>query len=148
MMFGGSPIRVAAPPMLHAITSAIRYGTTGTPSLVQTAIVTGAISRTVVTLSSHADRNAVAKIRSTISRYGRPCDRLAAQIATNSNSPVRLRTETISIMPSSRKMTFQSIPATSEKNACSGRVAPISSMTTAPPRAAVTRWTLSVAIST
>lgn len=68
MMLGGSPISVAAPPMLHAITSAIRYGTTGRPSLLQTRMVTGAISRTVVTLSSQGDSTAVARISRTISR--------------------------------------------------------------------------------
>ena len=52
MMFGGSPIRVAAPPMFDANTSEIRYGAAGSPSRAQTERVTGATSSTVVTLSS------------------------------------------------------------------------------------------------
>jgi hypothetical protein len=44
-------------------------------------------------------------------------------------------------------MTFQSMPASSEKNACSASVAPTRSISAAPPRAAVTRCTFSVAIS-
>lgn len=101
-----------------------------------------------MTLSSHADRKPVATTSSTISRYGRPRARLAAQMAMNSKTPVRFSTATISIIPSSRKMTFQSMPESSEKKACSASVAPMSSISTAPPSAAATRCTHSVAIST
>lgn len=111
--------------MLQAITSAMRYGTTGTPSRRQTRIVTGATSSTVVTLSSQADNEPVATISRTISRYGLPRARRAAQIAMNSKIPVRFSTATISIMPSSRNRTFQSMPVCSEKNACSASVAPM-----------------------
>ena len=100
-----------------------------------------------MTLSSAADATAVTSTSMTITRNGRPWARFAAQIAMYSNAPVRFSTATISIMPSSRKMTFQSIPDSSEKNACSASVAPISNITTAPPRAAATRCTFSVAIS-
>ena len=146
MMFGGSPTRVAVPPMLEASASAIRNGATGTPSRSQTRNVTGATSSTVVTLSSTADATAVTRTRMTMTRNGRPAARLTAQIARYSNTPVRCSTATMSIMPSSRKMTFQSMPASSEKNACSASVAPISSISAAPPSAAATRWTFSVAI--
>ena len=44
MMFGGSPTRVAAPPMLEANTSAIRNGVGLTPRRSQTSRVTGATS--------------------------------------------------------------------------------------------------------
>ena len=148
MMFGGSPTRVAVPPMLEAMASAIRNGTTGTPSRSQTRNVTGAISSTVVTLSSAAEATAVTTTRMTMTRNGRPLARLAAQIARYSNTPVRLQDATMSIIPSSRKMTFQSMPDSSEKNACSASVAPISSISTAPPSAAATRWIFSVAIRT
>jgi hypothetical protein len=148
MMLGGSPISVAVPPMLEARTSAIRNGTTGTPRRSQTRNVTGAMSRTVVTLSRAADAPAVTRTRITITRNGRPRARLAAQTARYSNRPVRMRTATMSIMPSSSTMTFQSIPDSREKNACSASVAPISSITAAPPTAAVTRCTFSVAIRT
>ena len=106
------------------------------------------MSSTVVTLSSAADATAVTSTRITITRNGRPLARFAAQIATYSNAPVRFRTATISIIPSSRKMTFQSTPDSSEKNACSASVAPMSSINDAPPRAAATRWIFSVAMNT
>lgn len=57
--FGGSPIRVAVPPMFEASASAIRNGTGRTPIRSQTSKVTGATSRTMVTLSSPADATAV-----------------------------------------------------------------------------------------
>ncbi len=134
--------------MFDASASAIRNGITGTPSRWQTTNVTGATSSTVVTLSSSAEATAVTSTRITITRNGRPLARFAAQIARYSNTPVRCSTATMSIIPSSRKMTFQSMPACSEKNACSASVAPMTSMIAAPPSAAATRCTRSVAIST
>jgi hypothetical protein len=89
----------------------------------------------------------VTSTSSTITRNGRPPARFAAQTARYSNAPVRMTTATISIMPISRTMTFQSMPDSSEKNACSASVAPISSITAAPPSAAATRCTRSVAIN-
>ena len=59
MMFGGSPISVEVPPMLLAITSAIRNGTGEVPSRSQMSSVTGATSSTVVTLSRNAESTAV-----------------------------------------------------------------------------------------
>ena len=88
MMFGGSPIRVAVPPMLEAITSAIRNGTGGASIWSHTSSVTGATSSTVVTLSSRAEATAVITISSTMIRNGRPRARLAAQIAAYSKTPV------------------------------------------------------------
>src|SRR5688572_21963129 len=72
MMLGGSPTRVAAPPMLEAIASAIRNGTTGTPRRSHTRNVTGATSSTVVTLSSAAEATAVTRTRITMTRNGLP----------------------------------------------------------------------------
>ena len=114
MMLGGSPIKVAAPPMLEARTSAIRNGPGLTPSRSQTSRVTGAISSTVVTLSKKAEATAVMSTSSTITRNGEPLARLAAQMATYSNTPVRRSTPTMIIMPSSRKMTSQSTPVSWE----------------------------------
>jgi hypothetical protein len=145
-MFGGSPISVAVPPMFEASTSAMRNGTGGTPSRSQTSRVTGATSSTVVTLSIAADTTPVTTIRITMIGNGRPRARLAAQIATYSNRPVRFSTPTMSIMPSSRTMTFQSMPESSEKNACSAFVTPRASMIAAPPTATATRLIFSVAI--
>ncbi|TDV44245.1 hypothetical protein CLV71_114155 [Actinophytocola oryzae] len=106
MMFGGSPINVAAPPMFDASTLAIRNGTGSMSSWSHTNNVTDATNRTVVTLSRNADAVAVISTSSTITRNGEPLARLAAQIAVYSNTPVRRSTPTmIIIIPSSRKMT-------------------------------------------
>jgi hypothetical protein len=71
---------------------------------------------------------------------------LAAQIATAWNTPVCLRMLTMIIIPSSRKMTFQSTPVSSEKNAERALTMPATAMTAAPPTAAAARLTFSVAM--
>ena len=114
MMLGGSPTSVAAPPMFDASASASRNGTGWSPSRSQTSSVTGATSSTVVTLSSSADAAAVTRTSRTSTRYGRPRASLAERIARYSKTPVRRTTPTTSIMPSSRKMTSQSIPVSGE----------------------------------
>ncbi len=96
--------------MFEARTSAIRNGTGLISSRSHTSSVTGAISRTVVTLSSSADANAVTRTNRIMIRSGEPLARLAAQIATYSKTPVCRSTPTMIIIPNSRKMTFQSIP--------------------------------------
>ena len=90
----------------------------------QTRMVTGATSSTVVTLSSSAEATAVMTISSTISGKGRPRARWAAQMARNSKIPVSPSTLTMIIMPSSRKMTFQSTPDSGEKKASSAPLMP------------------------
>ena len=148
MMLGGSPISVAVPPMLEAMASAIRNGIGGAPSRSHTSSVTGAISSTVVTLSSRADATAVITISMTITANGRPRARLADQMARYSKTPVCLMTLTMIIMPSSRKMTFQSTPVSSLKNAVWASTTPRTTIAAAPVNAAATRWIRSVAIST
>ena len=133
--------------MLEASTSAIRNGTGLSLSRLQTSRVTGATSSTVVTLSRSADAPAVSVQSSTSNGYGRPRVRLALQIARNSKSPVRRSPATTSIIPSSRKMTFQSMPVSSEKKASSAPTIPTAKTAATPPRAAVVRGTRSVAIS-
>ena len=76
--------------------------------------VTGATSMMIVTLSRIGDAMAVMTISITMSRNGFPRERLAAQIARKSKRPVCLITPTMIIIPSSRKMTFQSMPSCSE----------------------------------
>ena len=49
-----------------------------------------------------------------ITRSGDPLARLAAQMAMYSKTPVRRRMPTMIIMPSSRKMTSQSMPVSWE----------------------------------
>lgn len=52
------------------------------------------------------------------------------------------------IIPSSRKMTFQSIPEDSLKNIAASSVAPMMTMSAAPPSATSTRGSFSVAMNT
>ncbi len=58
-MFGGSPMSVAVPPILDAIASVIRNGTTSSSNAWHISNVTGAIKSTVVTLSRNAETVAV-----------------------------------------------------------------------------------------
>ncbi len=69
-------------------------------------------------------------------------------MATYSKTPVRRSTETIIIMPSSRKMTFHSMPVWESKNAWSASEMCNSSISAAPQRATFVRWTHSVASRT
>ena len=146
MMLGGSPIKVAAPPMFDARTSAIRNGVGEMASRSQTSRVTGAISSTVVTLSKNAEASAVIRTSSSITRNGEPLARFTAQIATYSNTPVRRSTETMIIIPSSRKITSQSMPVSGEKNASSAEATPRARMMPAPASAVVTFGTRSLAM--
>src|SRR4029453_6059123 len=59
MMFGGSPISVAVPPMLDAKIWAKRYGYGRTLNSSVMRRVTGTVSSTVVTLSRNAEKTAV-----------------------------------------------------------------------------------------
>ncbi len=59
IMFGGSPICVAAPPILENITSAIMSGTGSKSKTLAICMVTGTISKIVVTLSRKAENTAV-----------------------------------------------------------------------------------------
>ena len=79
---------------------------------------------------------------------GRPRARFAAQMARYSKTPVWRSTPTMTIIPSSRKMTFQSTPVSSLKKAVRVSTTPSSTIAAAPHRAAATRWMRSVAMST
>jgi hypothetical protein len=68
----------------------------------------------MVTLGRIADAAAVMRTRRIITRNGEPRARLAAQIATYSKPPVWRSTPTMTIVPSSRKITSQSIPVSCE----------------------------------
>src|SRR6202047_2920341 len=148
MMFGGSPTNVDAPPMLDANTSAIRNGAARTSSLSHISRVTGATSRTVVTLSSSADATAVTSTSRIMIRTGDPLARLAAHIAMYSKTPVWRSTDTITIIPNSRKMTSQSIPVSREKNTSSDATTPSAARTAAPESATTVLLTRSLAMNT
>lgn len=148
MIFGGSPISVAVPPILLAIASASRKGIGFRPIRSHSSSVTGATSKTVVTLSSRAEAKAVMTMSITIIRNGRAFARCADQMARNSKTPVSLRIPTMIIIPKSKKMTFQSMPVSSEKNISCPRVAPMITIAAAPPSATAARFSFSVAIRT
>ena len=61
IMFGGSPIKVAVPPILLRITSDIKYGRGSTCKILHMSMVTGASNNMVVTLSKNALAIAVRK---------------------------------------------------------------------------------------
>ncbi|OPZ90872.1 MAG: hypothetical protein BWY73_01228 [candidate division TA06 bacterium ADurb.Bin417] len=111
MMLGGSPIRVAVPPMLEAMASAIRKGIGSSSSESAIRMVTGAMSSTVVTLSRKAEIRAVMAGKKSRISSGLPRAALAERMARYWKRPVFLATATTSIMPTSRKMVFQSIAA-------------------------------------
>ena len=74
MIFGGSPICVAAPPMLENITSLRSIGMGSSRNTFASEIVTGAINNIVVTLSKNAENTAVTKQRITTNRQTEPPD--------------------------------------------------------------------------
>ena len=59
IIFGGSPISVAVPPILEDIICAIKNGCTGIFSCAVILKVTGTVNKTVVTLSKNAEQTAV-----------------------------------------------------------------------------------------
>ena len=138
-MFGGSPISVAAPPMFDASTSAISIGTAETLSVCATAIVTGAISTTVVTLSRKADVTAVMAQSSSSTPIGLPPAAFAERIAIHWNTPVLAIVFAMIIMPVSRKITSRSI----DSNACSVSITLSTTIVMPPARAAVVLCTRS-----
>ena len=73
--------------------------------------------------------------------------RLAAQIAMYSKTPVWRSTETIIIMPNSKKMTSQSIPVSREKNRSSDSTTPRAATIAAPDNATNVLLTRSLAMN-
>ena len=63
MMLGGSPIKVAVPPMLEASITASKYGSGEICSALARNSTNGVISTTVVTLSSTAETSAAKPAR-------------------------------------------------------------------------------------
>ena len=123
MMFGGSPISVAVPPMFEASAPEIRNGIGSTSRASATKRVTGAISSTVVTLSSRALSTAVTTAKITRITNGSPRPNLALLIAMYSKSPVGRMMLMMTIIEISRKITFQSTPNSSRWNAsCWSRI--------------------------
>ena len=83
MMFGGSPISVAVPPMFETRISMITSGIGSTSSASASRNVIGTISSTVVRLSRNADSTAVVTASASTTANGRPCESCPARIATH-----------------------------------------------------------------
>ncbi len=87
MMFGGSPIKVAVPPMFANNTSASKNGNGAILSIFVIEKVIGTINKTVVTLSKKADPSAVNADNRINTLIGSPFVVFAARIAIYSNNP-------------------------------------------------------------
>ena len=88
MIFGGSPIIVAAPPIFENKTSAMRIGMGCKSKTLANCIVTGVSRSTVVTLSKNAESTAVTMQSMTTSDQIEPSLFLYASTANHSKTPV------------------------------------------------------------
>ena len=109
MMFGGSPMSVAVPPIFEQRICEIRYGLTSTRSCFVMLNVTGTVKRTVVTLSRSPEQTAVSAESAKSSAMGRALTFLAAQTARKLKSPVSLVMLTMIIMPIKSPSVLKSI---------------------------------------
>ena len=107
-MFGGSPIRVAVPPILEARISVIKYGIGFISRYFATRKVTGTTRITVVTLSRKAEANAVKNPRTKSIFTGCPFVFFKSALATHVNIPLLLAMLTIIIMLIKRNITLKS----------------------------------------
>ena len=98
-MFGGSPTKVAVPPIFELIICAIRKGLTSTFNCEAMLKVIGTVNKTVVTLSKSAEQVAVSKLKATSNLTGSALTFFADQIAKKLKSPVSLVMFTIIIIP-------------------------------------------------
>ena len=105
MILGGSPIRVAVPPIFEASTSVIKNGTGSVSNSFAITKVTGIISTTVVTLSKNADATAVNAASTNKTNFGCPFVHFKSSTAIHLNTPLRLEICTIIIIPIRRKIT-------------------------------------------
>ena len=108
IMFGGSPINVAVPPMFEARISVINKGTGFISSSLAIAKVTGIIRITVVTLSKNADATAVNNAKQQRIVLGCPFVFFNISFATQLNIPLRVAILTIIIIDTSKKITLKS----------------------------------------
>ena len=139
MMLGGSPMRVAVPPMLDARISTMRNGTASIFRVRHSMMVMGPMRRTVVTLSRNAENTAVMTAKATMIFHGSPLHSFADHTATNSNRPDSLTTPTNIIMPHRTPRVLKSM----DSMPISKSMTPMMSSATAPRRAASARWILS-----
>ena len=108
MIFGGSPIKVAVPPIFDARTSVIKNGTGSVSNSFAITKVIGIISTTVVTLSRKADAIAVNAANANKTVLGCPFVNFNKFNAIHLKTPLRLAICTIIIIPISKKITSKS----------------------------------------
>ena len=108
MMFGGSPISVAVPPMFEAIT--IGSSNTSGRIFIRRAMPSaiGVTKITVVTLSRNADAMAVNQAMSVMTTSGCPRARRIRPATAHSKTPVVLSTPTTAIIDASSTSTLMS----------------------------------------
>jgi hypothetical protein len=135
-ILGGSPIKVAVPPILADITPAIRKGKGLFPKVSAISMAMGMIKRTVVTLSRRAERTAVAIERVIKISQALPRANLAAFMATYWKRPVLLVMVTMIIIPINKRRVLKSIYST--QASFRGRMFSIN-IRAAPVKAAVAR---------
>lgn len=105
MIFGGSPMSVAAPPTFDARIIGSRSDLAGTCIIFAIDRATGVMRIIVVTLSRRADTTAVTRIKSTSSFFLFPAESRNICSANHSKTPVSESTQTMIIIPVSRAMT-------------------------------------------
>ena len=143
MMFGGSPISVAVPPMLDAITSMITSGIASMSSASASRNVIGTIRRTVVRLSRNADSSAVVPASASTTASGRPRESCPALIARYVYTPVVSVRRTMIIIPARSPIVLKSIASM----ACSCSSVWVTTISPAPRSATLVRSIRSLAIT-
>ena len=108
IIFGGSPINVAVPPIFDAKISVIKNGNGLISNCFAIKKVTGIIKITVVTLSKNADVTAVKTPKVNKTSFGCPFVNLKSSFAIQLNIPLRVAILTIIIIDTSKKITLKS----------------------------------------
>ena len=154
IMFGGSPINVAVPPMFDAKISVIKNGIGLISNSFAITNVTGMIKMTVVTLSRNAETIAVNIANDIKINFGLPFVNFNISFAIQLNIPLLVAIDTIIIIETRRNITLKStklikyptskVPLTSLS--CPNK--PKISVKAAPNKATVTLGIFSVAINT
>jgi len=120
MIFGGSPIKVAAPPMLEDNVCPKMKGIGEMSSALHIDIVTGTISKMIVTLSTNIEVIAVNEHNISISFQRLPLLSLVAFKPTQLNTPVSPIIATIIIMPRSKPIVLKSMRSIITSSASTG----------------------------
>jgi len=108
MIFGGSPINVAVPPIFDAKISVIKNGSGFISNCFAIKKVTGIMRITVVTLSKNAEVTAVKIPRVKSTSFGCPLVSLKSSFAIQLNIPLLVAILTIIIIDTSKNITLKS----------------------------------------